>query len=88
MKPGEKIYVFEHEPASEIKRALIEERDREMSLFIHKAIKRKNRRTIRTALRRVVNGEDQRRLYSTNSTFTRDGITPLRKPSSSINCTA
>jgi hypothetical protein len=43
MKPREKIYIFEHEPASGIKRALIEERDREMSQFIHKAIKRKKR---------------------------------------------
>ena len=29
-----------------------------------------------------------KRGYSTNSTFTCDGITPLRKPSSNINCAA
>jgi hypothetical protein len=50
MKPGEKIYVFEHEPASEIDRALIEERDREMSQVIHKAIKRKKREYAREVI--------------------------------------
>ena len=50
MKPREKIYIFEHEPASEIKRALIEERDREMSQFIHKAINRKKREYAREVI--------------------------------------
>jgi len=53
MKPGEKIYIFEHEPASKIREALIEERDQEMSQFIRKEIKRNKREYAREVIFRA-----------------------------------
>ncbi len=53
MKPGEKICIFEHEPASKIQESLIEERDREMSQFIHKEIKRNKREYAREIIFRA-----------------------------------
>ncbi len=43
MKPKEGIYIFEHEPASKAQASLIEQRDKEISQLIHKAIKRNKR---------------------------------------------
>ena len=53
MKPKEKIYIFEHEPASKIREALIEERDQEMSRFIRKEIKRNKREYAREVIFRA-----------------------------------
>jgi hypothetical protein len=53
MKPRENIYIFEREPASKIQEALIEERNREMSQFIHKAIKRNKREPAREVIFRA-----------------------------------
>ncbi|MGH9767919.1 MAG: hypothetical protein ACREAB_10840, partial [Blastocatellia bacterium] len=50
MKPREGIYIFEHEPASKIRESLIEERDREISQFIHKAIKRNKKEYAREVI--------------------------------------
>src|SRR5262249_52062909 len=47
IKPNERVYVFEHEPASKVRESLIQQRDREISGFIHKAIKRKKREDAR-----------------------------------------
>ncbi len=53
MKPKEKIYIFEHEPASKIRESLVEERDREMRQFIHKEIKRNKRESAREVIFRA-----------------------------------
>ncbi|MCI0665967.1 MAG: hypothetical protein L0220_33345, partial [Acidobacteria bacterium] len=53
LKPGEKIYIFDHEPASKIRESLIEERDREISQFIHKEIKRNKREYAREIIFRA-----------------------------------
>jgi hypothetical protein len=50
MKPDEKTYSFEHEPAARAQAALIEERDRELGQFIQQAIKRNQRETARDVI--------------------------------------
>jgi hypothetical protein len=53
MKPKEKTYLFEHEPASKAQEHLIKERDQELSQFIHKAIKRSERESAREIIFRA-----------------------------------
>ncbi len=53
MKPGEKTYIFEHESADHAQTELIEAHDRELSQFIHQAIKRSQREDAREVIFRA-----------------------------------
>ncbi len=50
VRPKQKSYVFEHEPAAKVQEFLIKQRDKEMRDFIHRAIARNQRESAREVI--------------------------------------